>query len=156
MLASDLHPLLVVLGGVRIIGQQEFSKRQKPRRRTRDAAGAAGLELSVHQKQHIRFYDDWLEAKRFLRNAYRILSDIYYVTPLGHIALASRRDDLLEAYELLLSKAVSHNVEFPHWQVLMELSWTDLGPEGVSALLTYSAEKLPAVFWRNREEATAA
>jgi hypothetical protein len=142
-----LRPVMVALGGpARLAGPQEFEKRHRSRRRT-TVGKAHAIERYVRQRQKIIYPDEHSAANRLKKNSLVDLGKIWHNTSLGHIFLADREPEMYEFREHLYAQAADHNRENRHWHVIVELTWTILGDEARSDLMTLVGESLPAEFW---------
>lgn len=137
---------MVVLGGVRMTGPQEYGKRYQTRPARRRTPNIK--QARIRQDHKIHYPEQWKAAKSFVKNACVSLGEVYCVTPIGHVALAEKESDLYAFRERCLTTAAIHNSRHRYWQVLVELSWADLGPEALSTLVMLSGEALPEEFWK--------
>lgn len=144
-----LRPLVFVVGGIRINGKQQRRSRQNTRRRSRLGRNAA-LEMNVVDQTVIVEPDQWRAARRFVKNSNTVLSQYYVRTAIGHVALKSTVPALRKFRERAMAEAVAkHNSLHRDWQVLVELTWADLGDDARATLLTLAAEDLPPSFFEH-------
>lgn len=147
-----LKPLIVVLGGVRMRPTDSgVCSRQTAKRRSWPGKVEA-MEINRHEKQVISRPAQWRRANRFVKNFNRELSKLTVATPLGRVALGSLKPRLARMREKAMMDAAEHNPHYHEWQVRVEVSWSDLGPDAVNQLLTLMAEDLPPEFLVGHEE----
>lgn len=151
MSAPILRDLVAVLGGVRIDGKRRKKVRQNTRRRSRLGRHVA-LEMHVHEQTVVAEPEQWRAARRFVKNSNVVLSRYYVRTPFGHVALRSMVPVLHRFRERAMAEAAArHNSVHREWQVLVELTWADLGDDARSELLTHMAEDLPESFFERQD-----
>jgi hypothetical protein len=151
----SLKPLVFVMGGVRLHGKCKRAREQKTKTRRRSRlSGSPAMEVNYFEQNMVAEPAQWRAARRFIKNSNIVLSRYYVKTPLGHIALRSSVPALRKFRERAMTYAISqHNAIHRDWQVLVELTWSDLGDDARSTLLTLMAEDLPPSFFEHEESA---
>jgi hypothetical protein len=157
MAGIALKPLVFVMGGVRIHdpgGKQRRRRGQRVRTRRRSRLGGSpAMELNAFDQNMVAEPDQWRAARRFVKNSNDRLSRYYVKTPIGHVALRSSVPALRKFRERAMAHAIAaHNTVHRDWQVLVELTWTDLGDDARSTLLTLMAEDLPPAFFEREDD----
>lgn len=149
-----LKPVIFVMGGVRAEGERKRSGRHTTRRRSRLGKNVA-LEFNVIEKTVVAEPAQWRAARRFVKNSNQRLKNYYVATKLGHVALKSMIPALRNFREKAMHEAAygapgrpGGNATHKEWQVLVELTWADLGDDARSMLLSLYAEDLPPSFFK--------
>lgn len=149
---KELRPILIIMGGVRLIGGVKYEKRHRSKDIRSTGKKMKAMDIYVRQRQLIEDKESWKAARRFIVNTQKGLHKIAHRIPWGLIVLESDEPKLYEFRESIDEELALLNSEnSPACQVADELSWTLLGKEAQSRLLTLVGDRLPSKFWQEKK-----